>query len=366
MRSRRDFVLQGLSAATGVASAAQLQQPPPPADPPKADITVTTFNVAAPVTVFDRDDKLVNGLEAKDFTLLDNGIPQDIQVDVSYVPISIVLAIQANNVVEPFLGTIRKLGSLLEGLVIGEQGECAVLAFDHRIRPMTDGFVNDSAEVKRALAKINPGSSTSAMIDTVFEATRILRGRPKTRRRVLLLVSETQDKGSEGRIREALLGAQIHNIIIYTININRLITSLAKKMDPPRPSPLPPGARPLPPGVPLTPTNIDQMTGNLGATTTVVPLLVELFKQVKAVFVPNPLEVFTKYTGGREYSFLSQRDLEEVVSRLGEEVHSQYLLSYVPNEKVRPQGGWHDIKVEVTRGYKARTRPGYWMAARFD
>lgn len=80
--------------------------------------------------------------------------------------------------------------------------------------------------------------------------------------------------------------------------------------------------------------------------------------------MPNPLEVLTKHTGGREYSFLSQHDMEVVVSRLGEEVHSQYLISYSPNEKVRLQGGWHDIKVEVTRGYKTRTRPGYWVAAR--
>jgi VWFA-related protein len=349
---RRDFLLSNLAAAMPLAAA---QESP--------TFITTTFNVTAPVTVFDKDDKLVNGLEAKDFTLLDNGVPQDIKVDVSYVPISMVLAVQANSVVEPFLPTIKKLGSLLEGLVIGEQGECAVMAFDHRIRTLTDGFVSDSAEVKRALNKINPGSSTSAMIDTVFEATRLLKNRPNNRRRVLLLVSETQDKGSEGRIREALLSAQINNIIIYSININRLVDKLAKKMETPPQSHVPPGNRQLPPGVAMTQTNIDQMTGYGGRTTTFMPILVEIFTQVKAIFVPNPLEVFTKHTGGREYSFLSQRDMEEVVSKLGEEVNSQYLVSYNPNDKVKLQGGWHEIKVEVARGYKPRTRPGYWAAA---
>jgi hypothetical protein len=63
------------------------------------------------------------------------------------------------------------------------------------------------------------------MIDTVFDATRLLKNRPQTRRKILLMVSETQDRGSEGRIREALLAAQINNIIIYSININRLVTS---------------------------------------------------------------------------------------------------------------------------------------------
>ncbi len=322
-----------------------------------------TLTVTAPVTVYDRDDKLVNGLEAKDFTLLDNGVPQDIRVDVSFVPISMVLAVQANNVVEPFLPTIKKLGSLLEGLVIGEQGECAVMAFDHRRRTLTDGFVNDSNEVKRALAKINPGSSTSTMIDTVFDATRMLRNRPINRRRVLLLISETQDKGSEGRLREAVLAAEVNNIIIYSINLNRLVNKLAKKMDAPPLSHLPPGTRPIPGGGAMTATNVDQLTNYGGATNTVIPLIQELYVQVKGIIFQNPLEVLTKQTGGREYSFLSQRDMEEVVSRLGEEVHSQYLLSYSPNEAVKGQGGWHDTKVQVTRGHKPRTRPGYWVAA---
>ena len=349
---RRDFLLSSLLAAPLAAQ-----------EPGEVIFRGGTLTVTAPVTVWDNDGKLVNGLEAKDFTLLDNGVAQDIRVDVSYVPISMVLAVQANNVVEPFLPTIKKLGSLLEGLVIGEQGECAVMAFDHRHRVLTDGFVKDASEVKRALEKINPGSSTSAMIDTVFDATRMLRNRPANRRRILLLISETQDRGSEGRLREALLTAEINNIIIYSINLNRLINKLAKKMDAPPLSHIPPGARPVPGGGAMTPTNVDQLTNYGGATNTVVPLIQELYTQAKAILFPNPLEVLTKQTGGREYSFLSQRDMEEVVGKLGEEIHSQYLISYSPNDAIKGQGGWHEIKVQVTRGYKPRTRPGYWVAA---
>ncbi len=94
-----------------------------------------------------------------------------------------------------------------------------------------------------------------------------------------------------------------------------------------------------------------------------MPLFVELFTQVKSIFIKNPIEMFTQYTGGREFSFVSQRSLEEVVSHLGEELHSQYLLSYRPSTK--EQGGWHDIRVTVGRpNLTVRTRPGYWMASR--
>lgn len=353
MRTRRDLLLGSLSLP--FALRAQLPQGP--------RIVVDTFEVVAPVTVLDSSNRYVNGLEGKDFILYDMDKAQDIRVDVSFVPISLVVAIQANAAVEPVLPAIKKLGPLLEGLVIGEQGEAAILKFDHRIVELTNGFTNDGKLFTKALDRISPGSSTSAMIDAVFHATRLLRRRPSDHRRILLLIAETQDKGSEGRLREALLEAQIHNIIIYSININRFITTIAKKMDAPPVDRLPPGARPVPPGAPMTPNTTAALSGYGGAAGNVVPLFVELFKQVKGIFIPNPLEVFTQYTGGREFSFISQRTLEEVVSKLGEELHSQYLISYRPN--TTDQGGWHDIRVVVARpNLTVRTRPGYWMAAR--
>ncbi|MFN7922865.1 MAG: VWA domain-containing protein [Bryobacteraceae bacterium] len=353
MLTRRKMLISGLSAGLPLFGQEQSD---------KADFKDTTFNVIAPVTVIDRDNNYVNGLESRDFTLLDNGKLQEIKVDVSFIPISMVVAVQANSVVEPMLPAIKKIGPLLENLVIGEQGEAAILKFDHRIQEI-QSFTNDGKLFTKALNSINPGSSTSAMIDTVFQATRMLRNRPKNHRRILLLISETQDKGSEGRIREAMLSAEVNNVIIYSININRAITTLLKKPDIPRQSNIPPGARPLPPGAPITQTSVDQLTGYGN----VIPVFQEIFTQVKYVLVKNPLEVFTKYTGGREFSFLNQRTLEQVVSQIGEELHSQYLLSYRPSQDVRAAGGWHSIKVQVNRPHtKARTRDGYWMAAKFD
>src|SRR5262249_39297638 len=94
----------------------------------------------------------------------------------------------------------------------------------------------------------------------------------------------------------------------------------------------------------------------------VVPGFVEIFKDVKAIFVSNPAEVFTKYTGGREFGFMTQRALEEAVQKMADELHSQYLISYNPNNKI--EGGWHTIRVEVRNrgGLEIRTRSGYWPA----
>lgn len=369
MRSRREMLFGTLSLP--LALGAQETAPkvaPPQRDPdvatlPQTTIRVDRTEVVAPVTVLDNSGKYVNGLEPKDFTLYDMDKVQDIRMDVSFVPISLVVAIQANSSVEPLLPIIKKIGPLLENQVIGQAGEAAIIKFDHRIMPMTDGFTNDGKLFTKALERINPGSSTSAMIDAVFEATRMLRRRPKNHRKILLLISETRDNGSEGRLREALSAAEFANVIIYSININRFVTTALKKAPAPRPDPYPLGARPLPGGAPMTPDTYESLTGYRGQTTNFVPLFVEIFRQAKAIFVPNPVEVFTQYTGGREFSFISQRTMEEVVSRIGEELHSQYLLYYSPSTV--DHGGWHDIRVIVGRpNMTVRTRPGFWMAAK--
>jgi hypothetical protein len=93
-----------------------------------------------------------------------------------------------------------------------------------------------------------------------------------------------------------------------------------------------------------------------------IPAFVEIFKQVKGIFVDNPIEVFTKFTGGKETAFVSQRDLERSVSIIGNDLHSAYLITYAPNN--REEGGFHDIVVSVSRpDVRVRTRPGYWVAA---
>lgn len=324
---------------------------------PQTTIRTQIINVVAPTVVQDKNGMFVNGLTPQDFRLYDNDKPQEIRVDVSFQPIDVVVCLQADAVTQDVLPRVRKIGPLLENLVIGEQGQVAILAFDHRIRVMQD-FTSDGEKIKEALNKINPGSSTAAQIDAVNTGFRMLSRRGKDRRRVLLLISETRDKGSEGRLRDTLLLGEVNNILVYTLNMNRFLNTLTAKAQPPRPDPIPPSARPMQGGVPQTPTTSAQVQlGN------VLPAFVEIFRTTKGIFVSNPAEVFTKYTGGREFGFITQRSLEEAISKIGEELHSQYLISYNPSNKL--EGGWHAIRVEVRNrsGLDIRTRTGYWLAA---
>lgn len=319
----------------------------------------TTVNVVLVPTTVTRNDRQVGDLKPHEFKLYDNNKLQDIRVDVSFQPISLVVAIQANAATVDVLPKVAKIASLLDTLIAGEGGQVAILCFDHRIQVLTD-FTDNSDKIKAAMTRLRPGSSSNRIIDASIHAVRMLRRRPPDHRRVLLLISDTRDISSEAKMRYALEDVQFENVSVYTVNINRLISTLTQRPAAPRPDPVPPSARPLPAGAARTPENVAAYSG-YGSDAT--PLFVEIWRDIKGVFVSNAAEVLTKYTGGKEYSFVRQEALEQAIADIGEEIHSQYLISYNPNKEVRLEGGLHKIRVDVDRpGLKVRTRPGYWMA----
>lgn len=345
-------------------------QPPPPQAPPKEapestglTIPVTVEYVIAPVLVFNRSGGYVNNINPEQFHLFDNSVEQNIKVDVQYTPISLVILIQASANVDALLPEVNKIGNLIGPQVIGEAGESAVIAFDHRIRVLQE-FTSNPAKVRAAIKQIKPGSTSSRMIDAVEDGTRLLASRPPGRRRVMLLIGETRDLGSEGRVRDAALGLQMANVAFYSVDMSRFINTLTAPPRVSRPDPFPATARPMPPGVPATPGNVEQMYG-LNARAEFVPLIVELFRDIKAVFVDNPVELFTKWTGGTEFGFHSQHTLEAAISDLGELLHSEYTVTYSPNN--REASGFHEIRVEITghpEANKVVTRLGYWIGAK--
>jgi hypothetical protein len=73
----------------------------------------------------------------------------------------------------------------------------------------------------------------------------------------------------------------------------------------------------------------------------------------------NTAEVLTKSTGGATFPFTRQKALEEAIEKLGAELHTQYVVSFVP-EASAP--GYHTLEVRLARPgeFRVRARPGYW------
>lgn len=319
-------------------------------------IRMEVKNVTAPVIVTRRDGTFVNGLREEDFRLFDNEKRQKVKLDVTSHPISMVIAIQANTSVEAMLSKIQKMGPVVDSLVTGEDGEVSLLAFDHRIQTLQE-FTNEPGRIADSLKKLKMGSTSARLNDAVMQSINMLRNRPAVRKRVILLISESRDRGSEIRAREVMTAAEFNNVVIYTVEIPRTITALTEKGQPPRPPAIPPEAQHVPAGGSMTPTMQTQtMTGNA------MPVFEEIFRAVKGIFIDNPAQVYTKFTGGREYAFASQKSLERAIADIGEELHSQYVLTYSPNNQ--EEAGYHHIRIEVMGDYKVRTRGGYYLAGK--
>ena len=321
-------------------------------------IHTTVTNIVTPVLVTDQSGNIIDGLQPAQFHLMDNGKEQNIHVDVAFEPISLVVAVECSSHVESLLPQVKHLGSLLPP-IIGAQSEIAVVAFDHRIRTLQD-FTSDPDKIKAAIDKISAGSSSSRMIDAVESSIYMLRNRPKNNRKIIMLVSETRDMGSEGHVRETLIDANLSNVQIYTVDMTQLMVRLTEKRPEPRPVPMDPIAQNNPMGIPNTPTSLETNYG-MGNRAQFVPLLKEIYTDVKGIFVANPAEKFADLTGGTQFSFIKQKGLEEAVQKISTEIHSQYLISYNPSNKEEP--GFHtiDVGVEGTK-YICRSRPGYWIA----
>ncbi|MDP9170093.1 MAG: VWA domain-containing protein [Acidobacteriota bacterium] len=345
-----------LSAAASAQAPSSGIKDVPEIDQPIVRTTVT--NIVAPVLVKDKEGNIVDGLQPNQFHLFDNGKEQNIQVDQTFEPISLVVAIECSSRIEAILRQIKPIGSLNQQTVIGTQGEAAIIAFDGRLRLMQD-FTNDPDKLKVAVDKIQAGNAQSRMIDAVDRGVYMLRKRPRDNRKIVLLISETRDEGSETRLREALIDTNLSNVLVYSVDITQLAVRLTEKRPDPRPVAMDPTTMNAPLGIPNTPTTMEQNYG-MGNRVQFTPLIKEIYTDAKGIFVKDPSTQFARQTGAQQFYFLKQKGLEEAVQEISRQLHSQYMLSYRPTNK--EEGGFHTIEVSIDRSNLiCVTRPGYWI-----
>ncbi len=301
--------------------------------------------VTVPLSVRSRQGEYIHDMIREDFTIFDNDVEQEIVgFDVSFLPISMVICIQTSDRVEGILGDIRKTAYLFTELVLGEHGEAAILTFDSRIKLMQD-FTNDTKRIDKALTSMRIGTSAVAMADVTYSAIRMLLKRPENHRKVIVLISESQNNGSRIGMGESLRTAQLYNISIYGVRLSTLSARLRRKPEV-RPPNIPAGVivRPTMPGTPSTPTA--QQQSGYSITPNMIPIIIDLVRGVKNLVFDNPLEVLAEGTGGRDFSPRTTSGVQESIIRIGEDIRSQYRLSYNPNN-LNERGIYHRIRVEV-------------------
>ena len=338
----------------------------PVQQPPKNEIKVQVALVTTPETVRDSRGVMVHDLEAKNFEVTDNGIAQKIShFDLGGDPISLVILVETSSRIEPLMPEMRKTGILFTETVMGPTGEAAVVGFNDSVDKLQD-FTGNADNIESTIANLGLGTSGAKLYDAMAAGVEMLSGRPQAtrempgRRRVLMILSEAVDDGSQKRLGEVLRQAELENVTIYGVGLSTTRAELRSKPKPPKVPNLPVGTLPPPPGVPNSPSVQSSVSGGVDLMALAVWVVQHVHDEVKG----NSLEVAAAATGGAALSTFKDRSVEKAIDEIGGELHSQYTLSYTPTDANAL--GYHEIKVSVVRGdgknLKIRTRPGYYLA----
>jgi VWFA-related protein len=341
---------------------AQVQQAPPESQA-KVKVQVTLVNT--PVTVRDSKGQMVHDLDAKDFRVTDNGVRQEIRhFDLGGDPLSVVILIETSSRIEPLMPEIQKTGILFTQTVMGPSGEAAVVGFNDSVDKLQD-FTTNNDLIEKTVTRIGEGTSGAKLYDAMAVGVEMLTGRPQAtpekpgRRRILFIVSEATDVGSEAKLGEVLRQAQLANVTIYSVGLSTTRAELQAKPQNHHVDVTPPGTfgRPPLPGTVQTPTTEAQRDEGLD----LMALAVWAVQHAKNQVSDHALEIAAAATGGAHLATYRDRSIEKAIDEIGGELHSQYSLSYAPTGT--NDIGYHEIKVDVDRkNLKVRARPGYYIA----
>lgn len=334
--------------------------------PPGTKIKVHALLVNTPVTVRNEKGEMVDDLEKSNFRVTDNGVPQIItHFGLGGDPISLVVVVETSMRIGSILPEIRKSGILISQTVIGPTGEGAVVGFDSNVNVLQD-FTDDDDAIDKTMSDLKEGNPGARLFDAMSKAVDMLSVQPEVsqtdlgKRRVMLVIAEAHDTGSETTLGEVLRRAQLANITIYSVGISGAKADLTRRSEPePAPSATPDGiiGMPGPPGTVQTPTTQQNEQGGGG---NLLALAVWAVKHAKDKVTAHQLEIAAVATGGVHVSTWKNRSMERALDEIGGELHSQYTLSYTPHGE--DTDGYHEIKVTVDRKHlNVRARPGYYI-----
>jgi VWFA-related protein len=354
------------------------QAPEGPMTPPAgvaiqqpSKIKVRTVLVNTPVTVRNEKGEMVHNLEESDFRVTDNGKAQKItHFNLGGDPISLVVVVETSSRIGPLLPGVRKTGILISQTVTGPTGEGAVVGFDDEVKTLLD-FTGSSDAMEKTISNLQEGSPGSKLFDAMSQAVAMLSARPEVsesdlgKRRVMLVIGEAHDSGSEEKLGEVLRRAQLANITIYAVGISGTKADLKRKPEEKQvPKATPDGVfgMPPPPGTVQTPSTEAANDAAGGPLAAAVALAVWTVQHAKDKVTAHQLEIAAAATGGQHVSVWKNHSLEKVIDEMGGELHSQYTLSYTPSGDVTD--GYHEINVTVDRkDLSVRARPGYFVEA---
>jgi len=160
--------------------------------------------------------KPILGLGREDFEILDNGVPQAVDlVSFDEVPLNVILALDmSDSVAGERLDRLRDGGSkVLAALKSGDQA--ALVTFSHAVQ-LGARLTSDVASVQAALAETG-GSGQTSLIDGSYAG--IMVGESDAGRALLIVFSDGVDTSSWLRADAVLDTARRADVVVYGVSV---------------------------------------------------------------------------------------------------------------------------------------------------
>jgi VWFA-related protein len=356
-----------------------------------------TSVVIVPALVRTRAGELVFTLNADDFVLTDNGVPQKLRLEqnIGAEPISLVVVVEIGGAGAREFDHLGSLAPMLESVIGNVPSKIAVVAFDSQ-PILVQGFTPRIETAMEAVRNLTPGCTRehhqdfcqsdtarhdavqadngAAILDSLGFAVDLLRHQPWGYRRVILLVSETLDRGSRLTVDQAVRAVSDTNTTIYSIGFSTAKSEAIHYALRQLPVTNEGGFRfenayPNPPHGCMGKDPDPDPDGPRNKFAQFYDCLVQLapplgLAKMAAIATADALqrnvpETVAHLTGGEYFKLTNARSLERDLGSIANHLPNRYVLSFHPQS---PHPGPHVISVRLPghSDFEVTARRSYW------
>jgi VWFA-related protein len=334
----RSFRLATTLLALGLASVLHAQEAPSPGGPPPAskaeaqpvdigDLQTLKVNVNLVNVYFSVRDKsgYITNLHKDDCSIYEDKSLQKTKnfTQEKNLPLTIGILLDTSGSMQNVLPLEQQAGAEFLKDVLTPKDEAFLISFDINVNLLSD-YTNSPRELKHSLdsARINTGAGTGSvtgngaargtlLFDAVYLAAHE-KLHQEAGRKILVLLTDGGDQGSQETLKTAVEAAQKSNAIIYVI----LITD----------------------------------SGGFGNFTFGNPA--------------GDMDRLSKETGGRVINVgTNGKKLQEAFDQIQDELRTQYLASYTPTNPKVNDGTFRTLNITCQPGQKIQARKGYYAMA---
>lgn len=377
-------------------------QSPPPQTPPTPLLGASSTLVLVPALVRNKSGELIFTLNADDFVLTDNGVPQKLTLeqDSGGEPLALIVVIETGGAGTREFGKLGALAPMIESVVGNVPHKVAVVGFDSH-PALVQNFTPDIQAAAAAIADLVPvcfpqhawnkcdtpvsvdalriGDNGAAILDSLGFSVDLLRQQPSVYRRAILLISETLDRESHLKLEEALRSISDTNTAIYSIGFSTgksEAAHYAHRELPTQPSgskgswlslenhhPNPPhGCMGKDPDPDPDATHNKVVQAYDCLTQLAPPLALAKMAAIAATdgMRRNIPETVAHLTGGEYFKLTDAKSLERSLIAISNHMPNRYVLSFQP---ASPAAGLHAIGLHL-RNYsnlEVTARSSYWF-----